>query len=209
MTDMINPAHYHGDRKYEPIDVIEDWDLNYRLGCALKYISRNGRKPGEDPCEGLRKAIWYLEREIASHEKPGSFDPDDEMHGELLSYYGQTLDEKEAWPELAAEPVPFEWTGLDSISFNLGNDGPVGSGGTDTIFSVNDFWMETPDYVTGWDSSLGPIEISTDEVANILSRKDLNQFNDDEIVASVEKRGFILGIKKDGTTCELRDGRCV
>ena len=66
MTDMINPQHYRGDRQFEPIAVIEDWGLNYRLGNALKYISRNGRKPGEDPREGLKKAIWYLEREIAS-----------------------------------------------------------------------------------------------------------------------------------------------
>lgn len=60
--DHINPNHYKGGRKFEPIDVIEDWGLNYHLGNALKYISRNGRKPGEDPREGLSKAIWYLER---------------------------------------------------------------------------------------------------------------------------------------------------
>ena len=60
--DAINPNHYKGDREFEPIDVIEDWGLGYHLGNALKYISRNGRKPGEDPREGLSKAIWYLER---------------------------------------------------------------------------------------------------------------------------------------------------
>ena len=60
--DAINPSHYKGDRKFEPIEVIEDWALGYHLGNALKYISRNGRKPNEDPREGLSKAIWYLER---------------------------------------------------------------------------------------------------------------------------------------------------
>lgn len=60
--DAINPSHYKGNRQFEPIDVIEDWNLNYHLGNALKYISRNGRKPGEDPREGLSKAVWYLER---------------------------------------------------------------------------------------------------------------------------------------------------
>ena len=60
--DAINPNHYKGDREFEPIDVIEDWQLNYHLGNALKYIARNGRKPGEDPRQGLSKAIWYLER---------------------------------------------------------------------------------------------------------------------------------------------------
>lgn len=60
--DAINPSHYRGGRKFEPIEVIEDWGLGYHLGNALKYISRNGRKPNEDPREGLSKAIWYLER---------------------------------------------------------------------------------------------------------------------------------------------------
>ena len=68
--DSINPSHYRGDRRHEPIDVIEDWGLNYRLGNAVKYIARNGRKPGENPVEGLKKAIWYIEREIQSLEKP-------------------------------------------------------------------------------------------------------------------------------------------
>jgi hypothetical protein len=63
-NDPIYPEHYKAGRKYEPIDVIEDWGLNYRLGNALKYISRNGRKDGENPIEGLKKAIYYLEREI-------------------------------------------------------------------------------------------------------------------------------------------------
>lgn len=62
--DRINPHHYKGDRRFETIDVIEDWGLNYHLGNAVKYISRCGRKPGENPAEALRKAVWYLEREI-------------------------------------------------------------------------------------------------------------------------------------------------
>ena len=62
--DPINPDYYHGNRKIEAIDVIEDWKLGYNLGNALKYISRNGRKPGEDVNQGLSKAIWYLERQI-------------------------------------------------------------------------------------------------------------------------------------------------
>lgn len=67
--NTIDPDHYRKGRKYEPIDVIEDWELNYRLGNALKYISRNKRKPNEDPVEGLRKAIWYIQREIDSYSE--------------------------------------------------------------------------------------------------------------------------------------------
>ena len=77
--DHINPSHYKGDRAYEPIDVIEDWGLNYHLGNALKYIARNGRKPGEDPRQGLSKAIWYLERlsDKYTEERAQAKDADD------------------------------------------------------------------------------------------------------------------------------------
>ena len=64
MSDPINPSHYNDNRAHKPIDVMEDWHLNYRMGNALKYISRHGRKPGEDLVENLQKAIWYLEREV-------------------------------------------------------------------------------------------------------------------------------------------------
>ena len=215
MTDMINPNHYRGDRQFEPIAVIEDWGLNYRLGNAVKYISRNGRKPGEDRVEGLRKAIWYLEREIEAL-KPSQYSV---TYQDVLEDFAacaaegnEPILEYGNWG--AAQEVPFEWTGQDELSFNLnldGSDGPVGSGGTDTIFSVNDFWMETPDYVTGWDRSLGPVEVplKREEVDAILAKKDLDQFDDDEIVSTVERRGMIIGFKKDGSSCVLKNGRCV
>jgi len=176
MTDMINPNHYRGDRKHEPIAVIEDWGLNYRLGNAVKYISRNGRKPGEDPREGLRKAIWYIEREIAALDKPSQYVPFETNYEDVLEYYSQSVDLDEAWPE-----------------------------------------GEQPDYVTGsvdlflddlWDPTLGPVEIDPKEVAERLSRKDLDQFEDDEIVSTVERRGMIIGFKKDGSSCVLKNGRC-
>jgi len=208
MTDMINPDHYKGDRQYEPIAVIEDWGLNYRLGNALKYLSRNGRKPGEDPREGLRKAIWYLEREIESLDKPSPYTPPaDVQYEDVLEYYGQSIDLDEAWPTQAAQPVPFEWTGQDELSLDVGRDGPVGAGGFD-VLSVNDFWMETPDYVTGWDPTLGPVEIDPEEIDQLLAKKDLNQFGDDEIVSTVERRGMIIGFRKDGSSCIIKDGRC-
>ena len=58
-----HPAHYTEGRRFEPIDVIEDWELGFHLGNALKYISRAGRKG--DAREDLEKAVWYLNREIA------------------------------------------------------------------------------------------------------------------------------------------------
>lgn len=67
--DIISrPSHYCAGRKYEPKDVIADWDLDFFLGSAIKYISRAGRKPGNSKEQDLRKAIQYLIFEI---EKEG------------------------------------------------------------------------------------------------------------------------------------------
>jgi len=62
---MVNhPPHYNRG-KIEVIDFIEDQELNFSLGNALKYLCRAGAKPGVEALEDLRKARWYLEREIA------------------------------------------------------------------------------------------------------------------------------------------------
>lgn len=61
--DVIHrPYHYTEGRKYEPRKVIADWDLNFNLGNAVKYLARAGRKGGK--IEDLKKAIQYIEFEI-------------------------------------------------------------------------------------------------------------------------------------------------
>jgi len=65
--ETINhPAHYGGDTSHETIKCIEAWGLNYSLGNAVKYISRNGKKQGsiEGAIEDLQKAEWYIRHEI-------------------------------------------------------------------------------------------------------------------------------------------------
>lgn len=57
-----NPKHYMSKNGIESIDVIESFDLNFNLGNATKYILRSGKKWNR--IEDLKKAIWYLEREI-------------------------------------------------------------------------------------------------------------------------------------------------
>lgn len=60
-----HPAHYGGvDDPYEAIKVIEAWNLGFCLGNTIKYISRAGRKDKSKIVEDLRKAAWYLNREI-------------------------------------------------------------------------------------------------------------------------------------------------
>ena len=231
--DPINsPSHYAEGRQFEPIDVIEDWELNFRLANTVKYISRAGRK--KDILEDLRKARWYLDREI-QHLEVGqsririyelahelglsnrevleacdSLDINVKAHSsslcaaaaskirgflsnrgvqydDVLTYYGQTVDEKEAWPpsSVNTEVTDEDWADFWDPQSSLGDD-------------------------VLWDPSVGPVELSEDEIKGILAKKALDQFEDAEIVATVEKRGFILGIKKDGSTCELGgNGRCV
>ena len=59
-----HPSHYADGRKYEPIDVIEDWELGFNLGNTVKYISRAGRKDKNKEIEDLEKALFYLKRQI-------------------------------------------------------------------------------------------------------------------------------------------------
>lgn len=60
------PIHYTAERKIEPIDAIEDWQLNFHLACSLKYIARMGRKG--DAIIDCKKAIWYLQRHLKNLE---------------------------------------------------------------------------------------------------------------------------------------------
>lgn len=68
MNDPVNnPAHYTNHPSgIECIQVTEH--MNFNRGNAVKYIWRCGDKG--KPVEDLRKAIWYLEREIARLEQP-------------------------------------------------------------------------------------------------------------------------------------------
>ena len=62
MSEQVNhPSHYNSG-KIEAIDVIEDWGLNFSLGCVVKYICRADYKG--TTIQDLEKAAWYLNREI-------------------------------------------------------------------------------------------------------------------------------------------------
>jgi hypothetical protein len=63
--EKINhPEHYNAGR-IEVIEFIYDQQLNFSLGCAVKYITRAGRKGGDDKAvEDLKKAARYIEFEI-------------------------------------------------------------------------------------------------------------------------------------------------
>ena len=68
-----NPAVDHPDYYnaggIEVLDVVKQFRLNFCTGNALKYICRAGQKPGADRITDLRKAVFYLNREIEENEK--------------------------------------------------------------------------------------------------------------------------------------------
>jgi len=62
--EVNHPQHYNASPTgVECIDVIEHMPLN--IGTAIKYLWRQGLKPGVAAETDLRKSIWYIEREIA------------------------------------------------------------------------------------------------------------------------------------------------
>lgn len=69
---MTTPNYYKSgikkgglaDGSLEAMDVIDDLELNFNLGCVVKYVWRHGRKPGATAIGDLRKARDCLEREI-------------------------------------------------------------------------------------------------------------------------------------------------
>lgn len=58
-----HPLHYNSHPSgVECITIIEHFC--YNIGAAVKYLWRAGLKPNADYIEDLRKAKWYIEREI-------------------------------------------------------------------------------------------------------------------------------------------------
>lgn len=80
MSNVTHPSHYNRG-SIEVIEAIEDWNLNFHRGNAVKYIARAGKKDPAKKVEDLEKAVWYLKREIerlnASLENRGMIRPND------------------------------------------------------------------------------------------------------------------------------------
>ncbi len=67
MTDLIHqPPHYTFSR-IEVIDAVEAWQLGFHLGNVVKYVARAAHKGQQ--LDDLKKARWYLDREIARLEQ--------------------------------------------------------------------------------------------------------------------------------------------
>lgn len=80
MNDPINrPAHYTFSQ-VEVIDAIEAWELGFHLGNVVKYVARSRRKGRE--LEDLKKARWYLDREIKRIERGQSREVEEMAFGQ-------------------------------------------------------------------------------------------------------------------------------
>lgn len=62
--DNVNHPKHYTTGKIEVIDFIEDKELNFHRGNAVKYITRAGIKDPTTEIEDLKKAVWYINREI-------------------------------------------------------------------------------------------------------------------------------------------------
>ena len=65
---VYHPEHYTSHPSgVECIEITRH--MGFNLGNAMKYIWRDGIKYSEAPLEDLRKAIWYIQDEIAMREE--------------------------------------------------------------------------------------------------------------------------------------------
>lgn len=64
--NVDHPDHYNVGG-IEVIDAIEAWGCGFNDGNAIKYIARYKYKG--NPIEDLKKARWYIDREIQRLEK--------------------------------------------------------------------------------------------------------------------------------------------
>jgi hypothetical protein len=67
--DMVNHPPHYTDGGIETADFIEAKQLNWQRGNAVKYITRAGKKDQSKEAEDIRKAIWYLNRDLARMER--------------------------------------------------------------------------------------------------------------------------------------------
>src|SRR5512146_2254470 len=67
MTDVIpgggqwdRPEYYGGEENpFEPIKIIEHYNLNFNLGSVVKYVLRAGKKPNDSGSD-IRENMWEL-----------------------------------------------------------------------------------------------------------------------------------------------------
>lgn len=69
MSEAVNhPKHYNSHPSgVECIQVVEH--MSFNVGNAMKYLWRAGLKDAAPSLQDLKKAAWYINREIQKQEK--------------------------------------------------------------------------------------------------------------------------------------------
>lgn len=97
MTEKINHPRHYQMGGIEVIDAVEAWGFGegFNRGNAIKYIARAGRKAPETEIEDLKKARWYIDREI---QRLGGQKEDEEVAESTFDAVIECLD---VWAESA------------------------------------------------------------------------------------------------------------
>jgi len=67
IADPIHHPPHYTFGAIEVIDAIEAWELGFHLGNVVKYVARSDLKGSK--LDDLKKARWYLDREIGRIER--------------------------------------------------------------------------------------------------------------------------------------------
>ena len=98
MHDEVNhPAHYTAYEGFEIIDLTEQ--MNFNRGNAVKYIARAGLKSYDTEVTDLKKALWYIHREINRVETKHRIAADNEALDALRKKLMSPTDELEECDE--------------------------------------------------------------------------------------------------------------
>lgn len=127
MTDDVDhPAHYAEgwSNGAEVIDITEN--LNFNRGNAVKYIARAGRKDSSKELEDLRKAEFYLKREIVRVENAAMNVPEEDSF--FVEHMSQPVQAR-VWTSLKDVPEGLLVYGADEVpgDFPWRGEGPEGS----------------------------------------------------------------------------------
>ena len=92
--DEVNhPTHYTA---YEGIEVIQLTEqMNFNRGNAVKYIARAGLKSYDTEILDLKKALWYIQREINRMEAKLRTEGENEVLDALRRKLMAPLDERD------------------------------------------------------------------------------------------------------------------
>lgn len=100
-----HPSHYNRHPSgVECIDIIEHFSHN--VGAAVKYLWRAGLKPGASEIDDLRKAAWYIQREITRLSPPAE---EPATHPPVFDIHEQFLKRPAAYPPEVCIPNAPDW----------------------------------------------------------------------------------------------------